>query len=97
MSKRAKPAPGPLTQEVTAKLRAELGRRRDLTQVGLAAAVDVSPAQLSEILNDKKQIDLDLLDRLCFALSLDFKTTLCEADEKTSTRRISTEWTTPLL
>lgn len=97
MSKRARPEPSPLTHEVTSALRAEMGRRRDLTQGDLAKAVDISAAQLSDILNDKKQIDLDLLDRLCFALSLDFKATVGEADVRTRDRRIAPEWDTPTL
>jgi len=97
MSKRAKPAPSQLTQEVASTIRAELGRRRDITQGELAKAVDVSAAQLSDILNDKKQIDIDLLDRLCYALSLDFKQTVAAADEKTPARRIEAGWDVPQL
>lgn len=97
MSKRASPKPEELTREAVTILRGELGRKRTATQADLAAAVDISKTQLSDILNEKKLVDIDLLDRLCWALGLDYMTVLTQADAATASRHAEPDWdVTPL-
>ena len=85
MPARAKEAPGPLTQEVAAILRAELGRL-GRSQDELARAVDISQSQLSKMLRAERHIDLDQLDRLCHALHLDLARVVHEASRLTEIR-----------
>lgn len=97
MAKGTKPAPGVLSQEIAATLRAQLGRKQ-FSQSALAAAVGISQTQLSGILNARKHVDVEQLDELCFALGLSFREVIAAADRATS-HRFSKKagWTTGTL
>ncbi|TFD61089.1 XRE family transcriptional regulator [Cryobacterium sp. Hh7] len=96
MAKGTKPTPGPLTQEVSSILRAEMARHRIL-QGQLAAATGISTTQLSEILNGKKNIDIQQLDALCWSLGLDFTAVIRDAEQQSEARHLAADWTaTPL-
>jgi len=92
----AKQDPGPLTSEVAARLRARVAREK-LAGKDIAAAVGVSPPQMSKILDGKKQIDIELLDRICWAIGQNFDDLIREADEATSFRYVGPDWNTPTL
>ena len=84
----AKAAKGPvdeLQREISAILRERIARRH-LVQGAVAKAADISPSQLSDILGDKKHIDIGQLDRLCFALDFPLLKLIGQAEEATASR-----------
>lgn len=85
MATGSKPAPGALSQEIAAQLRAQIGRKQ-FTQAALADAVGISTAQMSGILAGKKHVDVEQLDELCFALGLNFREVVASADKATTQR-----------
>ena len=93
MPKGSKAAPGILTEEVAGELRAEIARKKTkVVQARLAEAVGISTSQLSEVLGGRKQIDLDLLDKLCFALGVEFIDVITKADAETNHRQVEDDW-----
>lgn len=78
-------APGALSKEIAATLRAQLARKQ-FSQADLAEAVQISQTQLSGILNAKKHVDIEQLDELCFALGLTFRQVVADADKATAHR-----------
>lgn len=85
MPKAPKRAIGPLQAEIAADLRAEVARRQ-VIQSSLAAAADISGAQLSELLAGKKHMDVEQLDRICFALDLKLRDVIERAEKATGSR-----------
>lgn len=96
MSTGSKPEPGALTREVAGILRAEIARHR-LLQGDVAKAAGMSPNQLSGILRGNKHVDLDQLDRLCWALGLSFRDVAADADRHADSRQADPNWDTPQL
>lgn len=92
MAKGTKPEPGMLTKEIAAQLRAQVARRQ-LTQTYVAEESGLSQSRLSELLNGRKQIDVEELDRICYAIGLNMATVLTDADEATSARYLDPDWT----
>jgi len=86
MSKAPRKPPGPLSIELSAAIRAEIARRHDLKQGTVAASADISSTQLSQILADKKQFDIEQLDRVCFALGLPLGDLVRAAEAATPSR-----------
>ena len=78
--------PGPLSLELSAAIRAEIARRHELKQGIVARASDISTAQLSDILTDKKQFDIEQLDRVCFALGWKLGDVVRAAENATESR-----------
>lgn len=97
MARGTKSAPGALSKEIAATLRAQLARKQ-FSQADLAEAVQISQTQLSGILNAKKHVDIEQLDEICFALGLTFRQVIADADKATA-HRFSTKsgWTTGTL
>jgi len=87
-----KSAPGPLTQAITAILRARMGRD-NITKTALAAAIGVSRPQVQKILAGQKQIDVEQLDEMCWVLGLNAREVIAEADAVSSGRHVG--WTSP--
>jgi DNA-binding Xre family transcriptional regulator len=81
-----------LSNEIAAILRAQIARKK-IVQSALSTAVNLSQAQLSGILNANKHVDVEKLDELCWALGLELRLVVAEADENTSARQSSPEWT----
>lgn len=96
MTRGTKPKPSLLTQEVAGILRGQLGRKR-LTQAQVAVAAQISTTQLSGIFNGTKSIDLDQLDRICWAIGLEPNEVLEEAVGETVERHLEDEWTSHTL
>jgi transcriptional regulator with XRE-family HTH domain len=93
MPRGAKSDPGLLTNEVAAILRAQMARKQ-LLQNAIAEEADISQTQLSGILNGHKHIDIEQLDRLCYALGLTLRDVVGEADEATTARYLAPDWPT---
>jgi len=89
----ASKTPGPFVKEVAAVLREKVARE-GLSHQQLAEVLDVSRGQLSKILAGNKQIELEQLDEICWALGLNFRDVVVNADKATSFRHTSDEWTT---
>lgn len=85
MARGSKAEPGALTVEVASILRAHIARKQ-LRQIDIAETVQISTSQLSDIVNGKKQIDIELLEAVCLAMDLDFMSVLRDADKATQSR-----------
>ena len=96
MAAGSKPAPGPLSEAIAEILRGQQARKKTTAQA-ISKAVGMSPAQLSGVLNGQKHVDVEQLDRICFALSLDMEAVLREADEMSAGRFSEPGWSTPRL
>lgn len=81
----AKAPPGVLSQEIAAIIRAHMGRR-GVTRVQLSQAAGVSRTQLGAYVNATKQMDIEELDRVCFALGLKLVEVVAEAETATASR-----------
>jgi DNA-binding Xre family transcriptional regulator len=92
----AKTPPGPFSQELAAILRAQMARKQ-LWQAQVAVAAGMSQGQLSAVLNGKKHIDMEQLDRLCYVLGLKLVEVLREADEASKWRLTEAGQPTPLV
>lgn len=91
MATGTKPAPGALSKEIAAILRAQMGRKQ-VVQARVAEAAGMSQPQLSGVLSEKKQLDIEQLDELCWALGLELREVIAEADIAASDRQSSPEW-----
>jgi transcriptional regulator with XRE-family HTH domain len=96
MAAGTKPEPGVLSEALAGILRAQIARKR-LLQSQVAEAAGMSQAQLSGVLNAKKHIDIEQLDKLCWVIGLDFWKVVEEADQETTDRQVSPEWKTSTL
>lgn len=96
MPSAAKPETGPLTREIASILRAKLARAK-ISNTELAAAVQISVPQMGRILAGNKQIDIEMLDRICWAVGLVLRDVMREADEETDGRYFDEDWNVPML
>lgn len=96
MAAGTKPEPGALSEALAGILRAQIARKR-LLQSEVAAAAGMSQAQLSGVLNAKKHIDIEQLDKLCWVIGLDFWKVVEEADKETVDRQVRPDWKTSTL
>ena len=87
MAKGTKSEPGSLTKEVAGILRAQISRKK-FSQTAVAADVGISQTQLSGILNAKKHVDIEQLDDICWAIGLNFRDVIAEADKETADRHL---------
>lgn len=78
-------APGALTIELAAVMRAELARQ-DMTKTALAEASQISLSQVSKFLRGKKIFDIEELDQMLFVLGLPLRATISAADLATHER-----------
>ena len=85
--------PGPFSIELAAILRGHLARQQQ-TKQALADAVGMSRPQMSKVLAGKKQMDVEELDRVCWALGLNAIDVITQADEATPNRHVEPEWDT---
>lgn len=93
----AKPETGPLTREIASILRGQLARKQ-ITNTELAGAVGISVPQIGRVLAGNKQIDIELLDRICWAIGLVLRDVVREADEGTDGRYFDkSTWDVPML
>ena len=92
----AKKPTGPFVEAVAGVLRGQIGTE-NLTHQQIADAVGISRAQVSKILAGHKQIDMQLLDEICWAIGLPFRELVLKADEKTEWRHVDPDWETPTL
>lgn len=76
---------GALTKEVAAILRTRIARQQ-LLQKDIAESLHIGKTQLSDIINGKKHVDIELLDDICSAVGLDFMDVLKEAEKATQSR-----------
>lgn len=91
-----KPETGALTQEIASILRAQQGRKK-ISNTELANAVSISVPQMGRILRGDKQIDIELLDSICWAMSLELREVVREADEETVARYFDDSYKVPIL
>ncbi|WP_166789311.1 MULTISPECIES: helix-turn-helix domain-containing protein [unclassified Cryobacterium] len=96
MAGAAKKPAGPFVQEVAALLRAKIGRE-GLSHQQIATAVHISRAQISKILAGDKQIEMELLDEICWAIGQNFRELVTSADKATEFRYLNPEWDVPTL
>lgn len=82
---------GPLVQAVAGILRGKIGTE-NITHQQVADAVGISRAQVSKIFKGDKQIDMELLDEICWAIGLSFRETIEQADAKSEWRHIDPDW-----
>ena len=68
-----------------------------ITTQALADAVGMSRAQMSGVLNAKKHVDIEQLDRICFSLGLEMEKVLKEVERAASDRHAEPGWTTKRL
>lgn len=87
----SKPATGDITQEIASTLRAQLARK-NASKVALAKAIGISDSQMGKLLNGHKQFDVEQLDAICWALGLNLREVISEADEKTTLRHSASGW-----
>lgn len=83
----ARPAPGPLTQEIAAILRERRARLR-VPQSAVAADAHMSTSQLSAFLNGQKHIDVEQVEAICESLGLKWLEVLRQAEEASTRRRV---------
>ncbi|MEC5149203.1 helix-turn-helix transcriptional regulator [Cryobacterium sp. GrIS_2_6] len=60
--------------------------RDNITKTALAAAVGISRPQMQKILAGEKQIDIEQIDAICWALGLKTRAVIAEADAASSSR-----------
>lgn len=84
----ARPEPSDLTKEVAAIIKG-LMVRRGHEQQDLAAAVGVSPAQMSRMLAGGKHWDIDQLSRATDFLDADLRAILIDAEETVARRNVA--------
>lgn len=89
-----KSAPGPLTREIAALLHDKMARKgvNDLALSNAIGADRISRPQVQKIRKGLKRVDVEDLERMCWALGVDFLDLLKQADDATSTRHIDPEW-----
>lgn len=87
---------GPFIEAIAGILRGKIATER-LTQQQVAEAIGVSRAQMSKIMAGDKQIDVEMLDEICWAVGLSFRELVIEADAKTEWRHTDPEWDVPTL
>lgn len=85
MPSAAKAPPGALSQEIAASIRAVMGRR-GVTKSQLSEAAGISRTQLGAYVNATKQMDIEELDRVCFALGLKLRDVVADAEKVTASR-----------
>ena len=83
----ARPAPGPLSQELSAILRERIARLR-VAQIHVAHDAGMSTSQLSDFLAGKKTIDIERVEAICLALDLNFLETIKRAEAASSRRKL---------
>ena len=87
---------GPFTEAIAGVLRGQIAVER-LTHQQVADAIGISRGQVSKIFAGQKQVDMELLDEICWTLGLSFREVVVEADAKTEWRHTGPDWTTPTL
>lgn len=87
----AKPTPGPLTEEISALLREHIARKR-WSYTTIAAAAGMPLSTFSSVVNGHKQIDIEQLDRICYAVDYDVVELIKQAEETTRYRSASKSW-----
>lgn len=85
MPKVAKSPPGALSQEIAAIIRSHMARR-NINKVQLSKASGISRTQLGAYVNAVKQMDIEELDQVCFALGLKLREVVAEAEAATASR-----------
>lgn len=91
MATGTKREPSPLTKEIAAILREKMARE-GIKDQALADATGMSRGQVQKIRTGIKQIDVDDLDRMCFAVGLVFLDVVRRADAATASRHIERVW-----
>ena len=79
--------PSPLSIEIAGVLRGARARLKRTYQE-LADTTGISRPQVSKLLDGQKRFDIEDLERLCFALGLDWKQVLLDADGKSGRRHM---------
>jgi DNA-binding Xre family transcriptional regulator len=92
----AKPQPGPLTSEIAASLRAHIARK-NWKDREVADATGIPASTFSQLMSGHKQIDIEQLDRIAWALHLDIVDVIKAAEDVTHHRQASKGWTTKRL
>jgi plasmid maintenance system antidote protein VapI len=87
----ARTPPGPLTEEITALLREHIARKR-WTQVTVANAATIPTSTFSDIINGQKPVDIEQLDRICWAVGYPIEELVRKAEENTQNRQTSKTW-----
>lgn len=72
-------------------LREHIARKR-WSYTTIAAASGMPLSTFSAVVNGHKQIDIEQLDRICYAVDYDVVDLIKQAEEKTRYRSASKEW-----
>lgn len=87
----ARTPPGPLTNEITALLREHIARKK-WSYVAVAEAAKIPTSSFSHIVNGRKPIDIEQLDRICWAIGYPLEELVKKAEANTANRQTSKTW-----
>lgn len=88
----ARTPPGPLTTEITALLREHIARKK-WPNVVVAEAASIAASTFSHLVNGLKPIDIEQLDRICWAVGYPIEELVVKAEQNTRNRQTSKTWT----
>jgi transcriptional regulator with XRE-family HTH domain len=77
--------------EIAKTIRGEIARK-NTTKARVAEATGLSPAQMGRYVRGASRFDVEELDAICWALGLDTKTVIVDADSATSGRHLDPDW-----
>jgi DNA-binding Xre family transcriptional regulator len=87
----ARTPPGPLTHEITALLREQIARKK-WSYVTVAEAAKIPTSSFNDAVNGRKPIDIEQLDKICWAIGYPIEDLVRKAEENTSNRQTSKTW-----
>jgi plasmid maintenance system antidote protein VapI len=87
----ARTRPGPLTQEITALLREHIARKK-WSYVAVADAAKIPTSTFGDLVNGRKPIDIEQLDRICWAVGYGIEELVAKAEQNTANRQTSKTW-----
>lgn len=87
----ARTPPGPLTQEITALVREHIARKQ-WSYVAVAEAANIPASSFNDIVNGRKPIDIEQLDRIAWAIGYAIDELVRKAEENTRNRQTFKSW-----
>jgi predicted XRE-type DNA-binding protein len=87
----ARTPPGPLTLEIAALLREHIARQQ-WPQLTIAKAARIPQSTFSDLVNGQKPIDIEQLDRICWAVGYPLEDLVSKAERNTANRQTSKAW-----
>lgn len=87
----ARTPPGPLTEEITALLREQIARMK-WSYVAVAEAAKIPRSSFNDVVNGRKPMDIEQLDRIAWAVGYAVEELVRKAEENTKNRQTSKTW-----